>query len=158
MKEYMTLNIVCCNEATERLYSNHETFHEGDSGIDLFFPECVVVKKGETKLVPLGIKAAVFDKNGVNSSFLLMPRSSIVKTPLRLANSIGLIDAGYRGELMVALDNIKNEDFVINAGTRLVQAVCFNGKPFHFKVVKELNNTSRGQAGFGSTNALTVTN
>jgi dUTP pyrophosphatase len=87
MKDCMTLNIVCCNETTEKLYTNHETFHEGDSGLDLFFPECVVIQKGETKLVPLGIKAAAFDENGINSSFLLLPRSSIAKTPLRLSNS-----------------------------------------------------------------------
>ncbi|GAW81040.1 deoxyuridine 5'-triphosphate nucleotidohydrolase [Plasmodium gonderi] len=87
----------------------------------------------------------------VNTSFLLFPRSSISKTPLRLANSIGLIDAGYRGEIIAALDNTSNEEYVIKKNDKLVQLVSFTGEPISFELVDELDETSRGEGGFGST-------
>jgi dUTP pyrophosphatase len=80
-----------------------------------------------------------------------MPRSSIAKTPLRLSNSIGLIDAGYRGEIMAAVDNIKNEAFTVTPGQRLFQLVAMDGSPIHFDIVDALSDSSRGMGGFGST-------
>ena len=80
-----------------------------------------------------------------------MPRSSISKTPIRLCNSVGLIDAGYRGEIMAAVDNIKQEDYTISAGQRLFQIVAMDGSPLSFELVDELSTTSRGAGGFGST-------
>ncbi|SCO72758.1 deoxyuridine 5'-triphosphate nucleotidohydrolase, putative [Plasmodium vivax] len=87
----------------------------------------------------------------VNTSYLLFPRSSISKTPLRLANSIGLIDAGYRGELIAALDNTSEEEYLIKKNDKLVQLVSFTGEPLSFELVDELDETSRGEGGFGST-------
>ncbi|KJP90165.1 hypothetical protein AK88_00013 [Plasmodium fragile] len=87
----------------------------------------------------------------VNTSYLLFPRSSISKTPLRLANSIGLIDAGYRGELIAALDNTSEHEYVIKKNDKLVQLVSFTGEPISFELVDELDETSRGEGGFGST-------
>ena len=80
-----------------------------------------------------------------------MPRSSISKTPIRLCNSVGLIDAGYRGEIMAAVDNIKQEDYTISVGQRLFQIVAMDGSPLSFELVDELSSTSRGAGGFGST-------
>jgi dUTP pyrophosphatase len=80
-----------------------------------------------------------------------MPRSSIAKTPLRQCNSIGLIDAGYRGEIMAAVDNIKNEAYTVEKGQRLFQLVAMDGSPIHFEIVDELTETTRGEGGFGST-------
>jgi dUTP pyrophosphatase len=80
-----------------------------------------------------------------------MPRSSIAKTPLRLSNSIGLIDGGYRGEIMAAVDNIKNEDYTVEPGQRLFQLVAMDGSPIHFELVDDLSDTTRGSGGFGST-------
>ena len=80
-----------------------------------------------------------------------MPRSSISKTPLRLCNSVGLIDAGYRGEIMAAVDNIKKEDYTIEYGARLFQIVAMDGSPLTFELVSELSKTKRGFDGFGST-------
>ena len=80
-----------------------------------------------------------------------MPRSSISKTPLRLCNSIGLIDAGYRGEIMAAVDNIKDEDYIIDYGQRLFQIVAMDGSPLSFELVDTLSQTDRGAGGFGST-------
>ena len=80
-----------------------------------------------------------------------MPRSSIVKTPLRLCNSIGLIDAGYRGEIMAVVDNIKSELYTVEKGQRLFQLVAMDGSPINFQLVDELTETTRGEDGFGST-------
>jgi len=82
-----------------------------------------------------------------------MPRSSIYKTPLRQANSIGLIDGGYRGEVMMALDHIKTGtgNCEVKRADRLCQAVSFTGEGITFEVVSELDSTSRGEGGFGST-------
>ena len=80
-----------------------------------------------------------------------MPRSSIAKTPLRLCNSIGLIDAGYRGEIKAVVDNIKSELYIVEKGQRLFQLVAMDGSPINFQLVDELTETTRGEDGFGST-------
>ena len=145
----MKLEILPINETAKELYSNHGTFHVGDSGLDLFIVEDAVIPAGATVFLKLGIKCAAYNNSGV--SWLVMPRSSISKTPLRLANSIGLIDAGYRGEIMAAVDNIKNTDFEVKKGERYFQAVSFDGGPITMEIVTELNQTTRGEGGFGST-------
>ena len=80
-----------------------------------------------------------------------MPRSSISKTPLRLANSLGLIDAGYRGEIMAAVDNIKDFSYEVEIGQRLFQIVAMDGSAIHFELGDHLSETTRGTDGFGST-------
>ena len=82
---------------------------------------------------------------------MLVPRSSISKTPLRMANSIGIIDAGYRGEIMAAVDNISDEDYMISPGDRLFQLVHPTLYPIHASVESNLSDTERGEGGFGST-------
>ena len=146
----MHLQILPLNETAQEFYKNHGTFHAGDSGLDLFIVEDATVKAGETAFLKLGFKAAAVAETG-NVSWLLLPRSSISKTPLRLANSIGLIDAGYRGEVMAAVDNIKTTDFTVKKGERYFQAVAFGGTPITMTVVDQLDETTRGEAGFGST-------
>ena len=84
-------------------------------------------------------------------AYYLFPRSSISKTPLRMSNSIGLIDGGYRGEIMASCDNIKDFNFKIEKGQRLFQLVAVDSSPISYKVVDELSETTRGQGGFGST-------
>ena len=147
----MHLEILPLSAAARELYTDHGTFHAGDSGLDLFIVEDCVVKAGETAFLRLGLKAAAFSE-GRGVSWLLLPRSSISKTPLRLANSLGLIDAGYRGELLAAVDNIKTVDFAVKKGERYFQAVGFGGAPITMTLVDQLpDKTSRGEAGFGST-------
>eukprot|EP00386_Alphamonas_edax_P015484 GDKI01047260.1.p2 GENE.GDKI01047260.1~~GDKI01047260.1.p2 ORF type:complete len:197 (-),score=57.20 GDKI01047260.1:133-723(-) len=147
----VNLKVQCLNAHSSELYASHGTYHAGDSGLDLFCLEEQTITAGETAFVKLGIKAAAWTAEGANVSWLLFPRSSISKTPLRLCNSIGLIDAGYRGEVMAAVDNIKNVDYTLKRGDRIVQAVAFNGAPVAFKLVDELDATTRGEGGFGST-------
>jgi dUTP pyrophosphatase len=136
------------------LYQNHTTYHEGDSGLDVFFVEDVNIAPKETKLISLDIKCEAFtDKDkSQNISYYLYPRSSIYKTPLRMANSVGIIDAGYRGTLMVALDNISDTNYRIEAGQRLFQLCSPILAPISFELTDNLTETSRGEGGFGSTN------
>ena len=129
------------------LYENHGYFHEGDAGLDLFIIVKQTIGPNESTLIHLGISC----ENIENKPYLLMPRSSIAKTPLRLSNSIGLIDAGYRGEIMAAVDNIKNIPFTLEVGQRLFQLVGMDGSEINFELVKNLSASSRGSGGFGST-------
>ena len=107
----------------------------------------MTIKSGETKLIQLGISCQ--PDNG--RAYYLMPRSSIFKTPLRMANSIGLIDGGYRGEIMVPCDNIKDYDYTIKKGERLFQLVGCDSSPITYEIKDELSDSSRGKDGFGST-------
>ena len=129
------------------MYDNHGHFHQGDAGLDLFISLEQTIKVGETALIKLQL--ACEPEN--NQPYLLMPRSSIAKTPLRLCNSIGLIDGGYRGEIMAAVDNIKTEDYTVKPNQRLFQLVAMNGAPITFEIVDELSDSTRGEGGFGST-------
>ena len=141
------------DDFTKAIYANHQHYNPGDSGIDLFSPETITVKPGETVKINLQIKCeALHDTiENTNVSYYLYPRSSIIKTPLRLANSVGIIDAGYRGNIIACVDNIKNEPYTITQGDRLFQICAGNLEPIVFKVVEELSNTQRGSGGFGST-------
>ena len=139
---------------SERAYLEHSSYHEGDSGLDLFFNEEVNIPTGGTKLISLDIQCEAFvDKNKESHvSYYLYPRSSIYKTPLRMANSVGIIDAGYRGTIMAAVDNRSTEDYTIRPGQRLFQLCGPTLEPITFELVNQLSETSRGEGGFGSTN------
>ena len=143
----MQLKIKPFNDAVRSLYENHGHHHVGDAGLDLFITEPVTVRAGETVALHLGI--ACEPVNG--RAYFLMPRSSVSKTPLRQANSVGLIDGGYRGEIIAVVDNIKNQDYTVDAGDRLFQIVAIDGSPIDFELVETLSETTRGSGGFGST-------
>ena len=87
------------------------------------------------------------------TAYYLFPRSSISKTPLRMANSIGLIDGGYRGEIMAVCDNIKSEAYMVEKGQRLFQLVATDSSPIEYELVETLEMSTRGIGGFGSTGA-----
>ena len=143
----MKLKVKPTSELVRLMYENHGHFHEGDAGLDLFIIEKQVIKPGETSRIKLGISCENMDQK----PYLLMPRSSISKTPLRLCNAIGLIDAGYRGEIMAAVDNIKQESYEVKKGQRLFQLVSMDGGPIYFDLVDILSTSKRGEGGFGST-------
>ena len=148
------IKILPDNQEVHALYENHSTYHEGDSGLDLFFPDEINVGPKETKLINLKIKCEAW-KNTVTSetySYYLFPRSSISKTPLRMSNSVGIIDAGYRGNLMVSVDNISEDNVIIEKGSRLFQICGPTLSRITFELTDTLSETSRGEDGFGSTN------
>lgn len=147
----MDLELVPFSPEVASLYEGHKQAFDGDAGLDFFVPQDVTIPGHSTAFVPLGISCAAFE-NGNNVPWLLFPRSSISKTPLRLANSIGLIDAGYRGEIKAAVDNIRAEPYTVKRGDRIVQAVSFTGCSIRLVVAGAHSfATARGKGGFGST-------
>jgi dUTP pyrophosphatase len=122
-----------------------------DSGFDLYLPADVTIGPYETTLIHLGIRAEYIVDNAY-AGYQLYPRSSISKTKIRLANSVGIIDPHYRGYLMAAVDNIGPTPQVLKQGERYFQLVFVHlDKPDTFEVVEELSVTDRGNGGFGST-------
>lgn len=121
--------------------------HETDAAADLYAMEDVALKEHS-----LGNKIRTGVKIQLPEGWLalIIPRSSMgMKTPLRLSNSIGLIDSGYRGELGVLYDNIGDEPYVINAGDRIAQLLVMPSYRFQAKVVDILADSDRGETGFG---------
>jgi len=152
----MKFLLKCKNDIVKSMYESHSTYHEGDSGLDLFITNEITINGGETKLIDLGIKCQLQSKNyfGKNKyhSYLMFPRSSISKTPLRLANSVGLCDAGYTGELKAALHNTGKKSFTLKKGDRYVQLARSDLGKIKFSIVEDFpRETSRGEGGFGST-------
>ena len=143
----MNLKIKTFSEDIHSMYNDHNHFHQGDAGLDLFIIKDKIIESGATDRIHLGISC----ENLEQKPYLLMARSSISKTPLRLSNSVGLIDAGYRGEIMAAVDNIKDYSYTVEKGQRLFQLVSMSGEAVHFTLVDRLSDTSRGDGGFGST-------
>ena len=138
--------------ATPNLYEKQPQYVD-DAGWDLFFPEDITIAARETKRIHLGVAVACYSDSEyfTGSACMMIPRSSIVNTPLRMANSIGLIDAGYRGELIAVVDNCSDEPYEVKCGTRLFQLVGRSLLPFQWTAVEQLPDTERGNDGFGST-------
>ena len=139
----------------KELYKNkyiERTNYEDDAGLDLFMMrKTIVPKKSISFKIKLGIKINAY-KSEKLSSYSIWPRSSMgSKTPLRLSNSIGLVDKGYTGELMIVVDNISDKDYIIEEGSRLVQLVAPNHESNVVNIVNEIVETTRSGNGFGST-------
>ena len=143
----MKLLINPLNDNAKEKYLNHGHFHDGDAGLDLYVLEDINFKGGETNVIKFGISCQPED----GKAYYLIPRSSISKTPLRMSNSIGLIDGGYRGEIMAMCDNIKDYDYLVNKGDRLFQIVACDSSIIEFSIVSSLSDSTRGVGGFGST-------
>ncbi len=119
--------------------------HQGDAGLDLFSSVDDVVKAGEVKPIPTGIKLAVpeghvalvWDKSGIS-----------LKGIHRLA---GVVDSGYRGEVRVVLANLGKEPFMIEKGMKIAQLLIQPVTKVEVVETENLEDTSRGENGFGST-------
>tara|TARA_B100000768_G_C11235255_1_gene356950 strand:- start:300 stop:896 length:597 start_codon:yes stop_codon:yes gene_type:complete len=141
-----------------------------DAGFDLICPRMVSAKAQETTKIDHEIQCSMSKNNGTswdNSEsiqefgeypvgYYLYPRSSTgTKTPLRLANSVGIIDSGYRGNIIAAVDNWMMNDYVVDKGHRIVQLCPPDlSYPVLVEIVdkfEELGKTERGEGGFGST-------
>ncbi len=120
--------------------------HASDCGFDCYSEPVVVPAMARAFPVPLGIAAAP----SIGKGFMLVPRSSITKTPLRLSNSMGIIDPDYRGEIQARVDNLSNNIFEID-GQSLFQLVWGDLSPMKVQFVDSLPETARGSGGFGST-------
>ena len=128
-------------------------FEQRDAAVDCFVQESCSGTAGTTERLLLGCKVAAYDTERKQfRAFWLLPRSSISKTPIRMANSVGLIDAGYRGVLMAAVDF--KSDFTVHTGERYFQIAGPELLPWSaIHVVSEIpgGDTLRGEGGFGST-------
>ena len=132
---------------------NSKTTHP-DSGFDLFCPRDLTIPHGKTSFIDLGIRCAAHTGPAYGyapMAFYVYPRSSLSKTPLRLANSVGIIDSGYRGNILAAVDNIWDQNFELKRGSRLFQICAPDLSPFSVELVDSLDETLRGAGGFGST-------
>lgn len=131
-------------------YRHYTKKYETDSGLDIMTPRDYVVAPHQTLDIHLGICCAPIDDQP--HGYYLYPRSSISRTKLRLANSVGIIDNTYRGELIAMVDNIGDVPETIKAGTKLFQICAPDLRPFNIELVDSLTTTDRGSGGFGSTN------
>lgn len=124
-----------------------------NSGFDLFVPEHTIFEDAFiTKYLNMKVKAEM-TYQGAPCAFLLHPRSSISKTPLMLANCTGIIDSGYRGDLIGAFRSFQAH-YHVDKHTRLLQICHPTMYPIHVKMVHDenlLSTTVRGSGGFGST-------
>ena len=132
--------------------SNHN--YATDSGYDLYIPNTVTLPPNSTTLVDLMIRCQLQASEQNIHGYYLYPRSSISKTPLRLANSVGIIDFNYRGTLKVAIDNRSAEPYEIKGGERLFQLCMPDLRPFKVVLGHVNKNTDRSEGGFGSTNNM----
>jgi dUTP pyrophosphatase len=167
-KRYIQIPFVKCHPDAKM----PEYAHPDDSGMDVYAVDDYVIHPGETKLIPTGIKMAV--PNGYEIQ--IRPKSGrALKTKMRIANSIGTVDAGFRGELQVIIENIeppikditydfddngrpiitsilRGSDMTIGKGEKFAQLVLMEVPKAVLFQVENLDNTERGNGGFGSTN------
>jgi dUTP pyrophosphatase len=123
---------------------------EGSVGMDLsaFIENDILIKPNERELIPTGIAVSLPQ----NIEGQVRPRSGLsLKYGITVLNSPGTIDSDYRGEIKVILINHGNEDFIIKNNDRIAQLVFNEVVKVSFKEVKDLDQTSRNQKGFGST-------
>ena len=164
----------CPNRETVLAYYSeliNKTSYEKDCGVDIIFPEPIRLEVHRVTMCNMGIACEFIpdgSPNGDSGAFDLVGRSSISKTPLSLANAIGIFDPTYRGPVIAALrchpdrahpttidgdeKGIYYEAGTNKDNTRLVQIVAPDRKPIKVIVVDDITKTERGVRGFGSTN------
>lgn len=120
--------------------------HPGDAGLDLYAAAPALVT-GETALIPTGVAVAVPD----GYVGLVCPRSGLSKYGVTVANAPGVVDSGYRGELMVRLTTTSKTPYRVNFGDRIAQLLIVPIARPEVTVVDRLDDTERGANGFGST-------
>lgn len=142
------------------LHNNNVNSPYPDSGFDLGLPKDLTITKPTSNKIPLDICCSMYSPYSPQP-YYLYPRSSIIKTPLRLSNSVGIIDTGYRGTITAVVDNLSNcnnadgtSDISLTALERYFQICHPSLRSFKVKIVNskdELGITERGDGGFGST-------
>ena len=122
---------------------------EFSAGADLYnLPERVVIAPGATILIHTGISLEIPE----GYCGLIYARSGLAtKRGLAPANKVGVIDADYRGEIMVALHNHSDKEQAVEPSERVAQLVIAPFLKAEFELTDELSDTARGAGGFGST-------
>lgn len=125
-----------------------EYAHATDAGADIYAIEDIAVKPHTTVLVRTGLKVAI----PTGYEIQIRPRSGMsLKTTMRVANTPGTIDADYRGEVCVIMENTGNLTYNISKGDKVAQMVIMPVPMINWIETNELDNTDRGEGGFGST-------
>lgn len=120
--------------------------HPGDAGLDMFAGETVTIPPGEVRKIKSGISieipdgyvGLVWDKSGVSMNHSIKSLG-------------GVIDSGYRGEITFGMINLGKEDYTFEKGHKVAQMLIQKIETAEIEEVVELNDTSRGAGGFGST-------
>ena len=137
----------------------NKNIHHIDAGFDLFSPETkqissINVNKLDYKII-CSAEIVRHNNSSYNTGFYMYPRSSISKSNLRLANNIGIIDAGYRGHLMGMFDVIYINETTVNKFDRHLQICAPDLMPITVEIVNSIEElgekTARCDGGFGST-------
>jgi dUTP pyrophosphatase len=125
--------------------------YDGDAGLDLSSCERVELGPGARALVPTGLAVAI----PAGHAGFVQPRSGLAaKHGISIVNTPGLIDSGYRGELLVTLLNTdRTETFVVEPGMRIAQLVVVPIAAVDPVEVDELPDSERGERGFGSSSS-----
>lgn len=122
----------------------------GSAGYDLYSycPGGIILSPGKPEFIPTGLSMEIPDGHDVE----IRPRSGLsTKNMIIMPNSPGTIDSDYRGEIMVCLVNLSNMQFIIHHNMRIAQMILRKNLDISFVLVDTLNQTERGQGGFGST-------
>ena len=152
VKYQLNVKILLNNEKLSEYYQSFTSHHNGDSGVDLYSFESETTQMLDVATIDFGIQCEMIDlTDNTYCSYYLVPRSSLSKTPYQLANSIGIIDAGYRGNLMAKVRCFHYNDSAKLLEGKWFQIVAPDLRPIRVNLVTELSDTSRGAGGFGST-------
>lgn len=119
--------------------------HLPDVGLDLFLPKDLFIRPFRTMTIPLGIGVAIPE----GYAGILVPRSSIAEKGLIIQTSV--IDPDYTGEIHLIITNSTDESVSLEKGQRVCSLVCINVLNPYIEEVEELQSTTRGTAGLGST-------
>lgn len=147
--ESLTLIVNSTDKGIIDKYTNVYQY-SSDIGIDLFTPEKYTIQPREKVCIDLGIKCQLVQSQD-DVGYMLVPRSSIHKYGLMLCNSIGIIDPGYRGNLMAFVWNYTDSSVVVEKHSRLFQIVSFTGQKMKVDTNTIVSSSERGTNGFGST-------
>ncbi len=123
----------------------------GSAGLDLraCLDETLVIKAGETQLIPTGMAIHIDD---ASMAAVILPRSGLGhKHGIVLGNLVGLIDSDYQGQLFVSVWNRGKNEFTINVGDRIAQLVFVPVVQAEFDIVDEFDESERAEGGFGHT-------
>ena len=164
-------------DASDKIYdwykssiSSHNVINSNsESGFDLFCPDSEIFEPYKSKKIDFRIQCAMFSLGNVPieraidnyrvlkpTAYYMYARSSISKTNFRLANNVGIIDSGYRGNIGAYFDAApwSNDDYIMKEKQQLVQLCHPNLEPFYVVLVEDsssIGTTERGSYGFGST-------
>ena len=132
------------------MWEHHPTYtiaqKNEDTGLDIPMANNYIIPGNSISFtVDLGYKAKQ------NFGYMLIPRSSLGKTPIRLSNSVGIIDKNYRGKVIAKIDNLSEKSYELQIGKCYFQIVAFNGILPQMSVINSVSKTNRNTGAFGST-------